>query len=162
MIEELLREKIIINEEYNDAIIELDSRIKILSKDMFIVYANFHKQNFTITNPYYEYNIELNMKYIIFDNIYKSIKKLNIYSDKVLYENNYEIYNSDEDNGTTINIKYFENKYLFLEYYKSTNIVEKIPISKTNLLYILNYIYNNEVYKIIKNLYPYIFKPLEK
>jgi hypothetical protein len=157
MIEELLREKIIIKEEYNETIIEIDNRIKILSKNMFIIYANFYKQIFIITNPYYKYNIELNMKYIIFDIIYKCIEELKIntinLSNNLFNENNYEIYKSNEDNGTIINIKYFENKYLLIEYYKSINIIEKIPIGKQNLLEILLYIYNNEVYKIIKNLY---------
>ena len=153
MIEELLREKNNIKEEYNETMIELDNRIKILSKNMFIVYSNFYKKKFTITNPYYKYNIEMSMKYIIFDVVEKCIKKLNIQLNNLLYENNYEIYKSDEDNGMIINIKYFENKYLFIEYYKSTNIVEKIPICKKNLLEILNYIFDNEVYKIIKNLY---------
>lgn len=171
MIEELLRYKLIIDEEYIDTINDIDNRIKIISKNMFIIYSNYYKQNFIITNPFYKYNIELNMKYILFDNIDKCIDRLNtnnnvIHNDINNYinnginnninndinnditENNYKIYNSFENRKSVIiNIKYLESKYLFIEYN------EDIPIGKENLLQILNYIKTNEIYNIVKNIF---------
>ena len=194
MIEELLIEKQNIEEEYKEEISNLDNRIKILSKNMFIIYENFYKQNFIITNPYYKYNIELNMKYISLDIIYKCIERLNL-EYIIPVEKNYEIYrkeqklkptkiqqleeqlllsNNTENNlkykdeikishytpeftkentfNIILNIKYYENKYLFLEYSNINNTIDEIPISKNNLLKLLYYISNNEVYKIVKKL----------
>ena len=119
---------------------------------MFIIYENFYKQHFIITNPYYKYNIELYMKYISLDIIYKCIERLNI-DHNIFEENNFRIYKSNEQcENILLNIKYFENKYLFLEYYKN-NIIEEIPISKNNLLKLLLYICNSDVYKLVKKLY---------
>jgi len=152
MIEELCIEKRNIDEEYKEEIINLNNRIKILSKNMFIIYENFYKQHFIITNPYYKYNIELYMKYISLDIIYKCIERLNI-DHNIFEENIYRIYKSnDQCENILLNIKYFENKYLFLEYYKN-NIIEEIPISKNNLLKLLLYICNSDVYKLVKKLY---------
>jgi hypothetical protein len=165
MIEELLIEKKNLEEEYKEEINNLDNRIKILSKNMFTIHENFYKQNFIITNPYYKYNIELHMKYISLDIIYKCIERLNN-NYIILEEHNYEIYKSNEqllssnnlcNKNIILNIKYFENKYLFLEYYKLYNIIKQIPISKNNLLKILYYIRDNEVYKIVKKLNFYNF-----
>jgi hypothetical protein len=104
------------------------------------------------------------MKYISLDIIYKCIERLNNNYIK-LEENNYEIYKSNcqienelLSENIILNIKYFEDKYLFLEYYKLNNIIENIPIGKNNLLEILYYICNNEVYKIVKKLYLYNLK----
>ena len=151
MIEELLIEKRTIDEEYKEEINNLDNRIKILSKNMFIIYENFYKQNFIITNPYYKYNIELHMKNISLDIIYKCIERFNI-DYIIIEENNFVIYKLNESSeNILLNIKYFENKYLFLEYYKN-NIIEEIPISKNNLLELLLYICNSDVYELVKKL----------
>ena len=178
MIEELLIEKKNIEEEYKEEITNLNNRIKILSKNMFIIHENFYKQIFIITNPYYKHNIELHMKYISLDIINKCIERLNL--EHILpVENNYEIYrkeslfskiydgkyksnkqteeqllfsNNSLNKNNILNIKYYENKYLFLEYYKPDYTVDEIPIRKNNLLELLYYICHNEVYKIVKKL----------
>ena len=157
----------------------------------------FIKQNFIIINPYYKNNIELHMKYISLNVIYKCIERLNL-EYIIPIENNYEIYRKEQkcklnqiqqlqkrlllsnntenrmnlleqsvdkelfsevstkentfNNNIILNIKYYENKYLFLEYLKSNNTIDEIPISKNNLLELLYYICNNEVYKIVKKL----------
>jgi hypothetical protein len=170
MIEELLIEKKNLEEEYKEEISNLDNRIKILSKNMFTIHENFYKQNFIITNPYYKYNIELHMKYISLDIIYKCIERLNN-NYIILEEHNYEIYRKEDsclfsgiyeekeksNKNIILNIKYFEKKYLFLEYFISKNIINEIPIHKNNLLELLYYIRDSKVYKIVKNLHFYNF-----
>lgn len=151
MIDELLIEKQNIEEEYKEEINNLDNRIKILSKNMFTIHEKFYKQYFIITNPYYEYNIELHMKYISLDIIYKCIERLNL-EYIIPIENNYEIYKSNEKiENELLSIKYFESKYLFLKYSKN-NIIDEIPISKNNLLELLQYICNSDVYKLVKKI----------
>lgn len=170
MIEELLIERRNIEDEYKEGISNLDNRIKILSKNMFSIHEKFYKQYFIITNPYYEYNIELHMKYISLDIIYKCIERLNL-EYIIPVENNYEIYRKEDsclfsgiyeekdksNKNIILNIKYFDNKYLFLEYFISNNIINEIPIHKNNLLELLYYIRDSKVYKIVKNLHFYNF-----